>query len=166
MAQDPERVGDMLGWLRGVQGSIPGFIAFATQASLFGRSGGGRSIEINLSGSDLGTLSQVGGQLFGAVREAVPGAQVRPVPSLDPGAPELRAYPRRGEAAPLGVTTSDLGLTLDAFVDGAIVGELGPEGEPQLDVMIRGVRQDGGRIDDADGIRGAPVVTADGSVVP
>ena len=32
--------------------------------------------------------------------------------------------------------------------------------------MIRGVRQDGGRIDDADGIRGAPVVTADGSVVP
>ena len=166
VAQDPERVGDMLDWLRGVQGSIPGFIAFATQASLFGRSGGGRSIEINLSGSDLGTLSQVGGQLFGAVREAVPGAQVRPVPSLDPGAPELRAYPRRGEAAPLGVTTSDLGLTLDAFVDGAIVGELGPEGEPQLDVMIRGVRQDGGRIDDADGIRGAPVVTADGSVVP
>ena len=41
VAQDPERVGEMLGWLRGVQGSIPGFIAFATQASLFGRSGGG-----------------------------------------------------------------------------------------------------------------------------
>lgn len=166
VAQDPERVGEMLSWLRGVQGSIPGFIAFATQASLFGRSGGGRSIEINLSGSDLGTLTQVGGRLFGAVGEAIPGAQVRPVPSLDPGAPELRAYPRRGEAAPLGVTTDALGLTLDAFVDGAIVGELGPEGEPQLDVMIRGVREDGGRIDDADDIRAAPVVAPGGEVVP
>lgn len=166
VADDPERVRDMLSWLQGVQGRIPGFIAFATQASLFGRSGGGRSIEVNLSGSDLGALSRVGGRMFGMLREALPGAQVRPLPSLDAGAPELRAYPHRAQAAPLGVGTADLGLTLDALVDGAVIGELGPDGQPQLDVMIRAAREDGSRFDDPDDIASAPVVTADGEVVP
>jgi HAE1 family hydrophobic/amphiphilic exporter-1 len=166
VADDPDRVDEMLGWLRRVQGRIPGFISFATQASLFGRAGGGRSIEVNLSGSDLGTLTQLGGRMFGALREALPGAQVRPVPSLDPGAPELRAHPRRGESAAVGVTTADVGLTLDALVDGAIVGELGPEGEPQLDVVLRAVREGGVRVDDPDDIRSAPVAAPGGEVVP
>jgi HAE1 family hydrophobic/amphiphilic exporter-1 len=166
VAEDPERVGEMLAWLREVQGQIPGYISFATQASLFGRSAGGRSIEVNLAGSDIGTLTAVGGRLFAALREALPGAQVRPVPSLDPGAPELRAYPRRGESAPLGMDTQSLGLTVDALVDGAVIGELGPPGEPQLDVVARAVRGDGRHIDDASALRSAPVVAPDGSVVP
>ncbi|HJL17124.1 MAG TPA: efflux RND transporter permease subunit [Sandaracinaceae bacterium LLY-WYZ-13_1] len=166
VARDPERVDEMLGWLRRLQGEIPGYISFATQASLFGRAGGGRSIEVDLTGSDLGTLTRVGGAMFGRLQEAIPGAQIRPQPSLDPGAPELRAYPRRGEAAPLGVTTSDLGLTVDALVDGAIIGELGPEGEPQLDVVVRAVREGGERLDDPEDLRTAPVVTPGGEVVP
>lgn len=166
VADDPSRVGEMLAWLRGVQAQIPGFISFATQASLFGRAGGGRSIEVNLSGTDLGTLTEVGARMFDAVREAMPGAQVRPVPSLDPGSPELRARPRRGETAPLGVATTDLGLTLDALVDGAIVGELGPEGEPQLDLVVRAVRGRGERIDEPEEILGVPVATPGGDVVP
>jgi len=166
VAQDPDEVGEMLAWLRQMQGQIPGFISFATQASLFGRAGGGRSIDVDLTGSDLGDLTALGGRMFGMLRETIPGAQIRPVPSLDPGAPELRAYPRRGESAPLGVPTGELGLTLSALVDGAIIGELGPEGEPQLDVVLRAVREGGERLDDAEAIRSAPVAAPDGSVVP
>ncbi len=166
VAEDPERVRDMLAWLQTVHGRIPGFISFATQASLFGRRGGGRSIEVNLVGSDLTRLGQVGGRMFGALREALPGAQVRPVPSLDAGAPELRAYPRRAEAAPLGVTTDEVGLILDALVDGAVVGELGPDGEPQLEVMLRGAREGGGRFDTPAALEAAPVVVAGGEIVP
>ena len=166
IAADPERVDEMMGYLRGVQGQIPGFLSFATKASLFGQAGGGRAIEVNLSGPDLGQLTQVGGRMFGMVQEAIPGAQVRPVPSLDPGAPELRARPRRDEIAPLGLTTADIGLTLDALVDGSIVGELGQPGEPQLDVVVRAVRAGGGRIDDPDAIRSAPVAAPGGEVVP
>ncbi|MBO6936970.1 MAG: efflux RND transporter permease subunit [Deltaproteobacteria bacterium] len=166
IASDPERVDEMMAYLRSVQGDIPGFLAFATKASLFGQAAGGRSIEINLSGSDLGGLTQIGGRMFGMLGERIPGAQIRPVPSLDPGAPELRAYPRRDEAAPLQMTTAQVGLTLDALVDGTIVGELGPPGEPQLDVVVRAVREDGGRLDDADMIRSAPVASPSGEVVP
>ncbi|MFK7985045.1 MAG: efflux RND transporter permease subunit [Sandaracinaceae bacterium] len=165
-AEDPSQVTGMLGYLRGVQGQIPGFISFATQASLFGRAGGSRSIEVNLSGSDLGTLTQLGGRMFGALREALPGAQVRPVPSLDPGAPELRIRPRRAEAAGLGVSTAALGLTVDAYVDGATIGELGPEGSPELDVLLRAVRADGSRVSDPESLRSAPVAVSEGVVVP
>ena len=42
VAEDPERVGEMLAWLQRNQAEIPGFISFATQASLFGRAAGGR----------------------------------------------------------------------------------------------------------------------------
>jgi len=166
IASDPERVDGMMAYLRRIQGDIPGFLAFATKASLFGQAAGGRSIEINLSGSDLGALTQVGGRMFGMLGERIPGAQIRPVPSLDPGAPELRAYPRRDEAAALQMTTAQVGLTLDALVDGAIVGELGPAGEPQLDVVVRAVREGGERIDDPELIRSAPVTSPTGEVVP
>jgi HAE1 family hydrophobic/amphiphilic exporter-1 len=165
VASDPEEVGPMLAWLQGIQSGMPGFTAFTTQASLFGRRGGGRSIEVNLGGSDLGTLTQVGGRMFGRIQQELPGSQVRPIPSLDPGSPELRAYPRRGESAPLGVSTADLGVTLDAIVDGAIVGELGPDGEPQIDLMIRAART-GQSLEDPAGIAGIPVVAPGGEVVP
>lgn len=166
IASDPDKVDEMMAYLRRVQAGIPGFLSFSTKASLFGRAAGGRSIDVDLSGSNLIELTQVGGRVFGALSEAVPGAQIRPVPSLDPGALELRAYPRRDESAGLGFTTADVGLTLDALIDGAIVGELGPEGDPQLDVVVRAVRDDGRRIDDPDAIRSASVATASGEVVP
>ncbi|MEM9068174.1 MAG: efflux RND transporter permease subunit [Myxococcota bacterium] len=165
VATDPTEVKPMLDYLREVQGRMPGFIAFTTQASLFGRSGGGRAIDVNLAGPNLLALSATGRRVFGALKEALPGAQVRPVPSLDPGAPELRARPRRGETAPLGASTAELGLTLDALVDGAIIGELGPEGQPQVDVIARARRSDGGTFETPDDLRSAPVAVA-GEVVP
>ncbi|MCZ7678161.1 MAG: efflux RND transporter permease subunit [Sandaracinaceae bacterium] len=165
-ADDPAKTRELLAWLRGVQSSIPGFFSFTTQASLFGRRGGSRSIEIHLTGRDLGELTAVGGRLMAAVNEALPGAQVRPEPSLDAGAPELRAYPRRREAASLGMPTDELGLTVDALVDGAIVGEVGLAGEAQLDVLLRARRASGGEIADPEALASAPVFTPAGEAVP
>ena len=165
VADDPDRVKELLGWLRGVQSSIPGYFAFTTQASLFGRRGGGRTVEVQITGADLGDLVGAGGALFGAIRGELEGAQVRPVPSLDPGTPELRFHPRRGAAAPLQTPTDTLGLMVDAVADGAIVGELSPPGQPRLDVVLRAVRE-GEAIEDRDAILSAPVVAGSGEVVP
>jgi HAE1 family hydrophobic/amphiphilic exporter-1 len=166
VARDPSQVRELLGWLRGVQGAIPGFFSFTNQASLFGRIGGGRAIEVNLTGADLQQLAGVGGRMMGAVREALPGAQVRPDPSLDPGTPELHVVPRRREAAALGMATDELGLTVDALIDGAVVGELTPAGETSLDVLVRAVREDGVRLEDPDALGSAPVVTPTQQIVP
>ncbi|MBX3247088.1 MAG: efflux RND transporter permease subunit [Myxococcales bacterium] len=166
-AEDPRRLGELTAWLRGVQASIPGFYSFTAQASLFGRrGGGGRSIELDLTGADLQELVRVAGRVMSDVRAALPGAQVRPDPSLDAGALELRAYPRRAEAAPLRPSTQDLGLTLDALVDGAILGRLGRDGEGQIDVVLRGERRSGLSLEDPAALAAAPVVASTGEVVP
>ena len=166
VAENKDDVGRMLDLLRRTQSKIPGMISFATQASLFGRSiGGGRVIEIDIQGSDLPTLTAVGGRLFGDLRRALPGAQIRPVPSLDPGAPELHVVPKRKEAAQLQMGGAELGLVVDALIDGAIIGEYTPVGQPKLDVVLRAVRG-GELLPDASALLSAPVATPSGRSVP
>jgi hydrophobic/amphiphilic exporter-1 (mainly G- bacteria), HAE1 family len=88
IAEDPRRIGDLVTFMRGLQSEIPGVFAFTNQASLFGSTiGGGRSVEIEISGSDLVTLSELGGRMMGMLNERLPRAQVRPIPSL------MRAHP-------------------------------------------------------------------------
>ncbi|MDH3656257.1 MAG: efflux RND transporter permease subunit [Myxococcales bacterium] len=167
VAEHKEDVGRMLDLLRRVQSKIPGMISFATQASLFGRSiGGGRVVEIDIQGPDLQTLTEVGGRLFGDLRTALPGAQIRPVPSLDPGAPELHIIPRRKEAAQLQMGGAELGLVVDALIDGAIIGEYTPAGSPKLDVVMRAVTDGDRLLPDAPALLSAPVATPSGRTVP
>ena len=167
VAENKEDVGRMLDLLRRVQSKIPGMISFATQASLFGRSiGGGRVVEIDIQGPDLQTLSEVGERLFGDLRTALPGAQIRPEPSLDPGAPELHVIPRRREAAQLQMGGAELGLVVDALIDGAIIGEYTPEGSPKLDVVMRAVTDGDRLLQDAPALLSAPVATPSGRTVP
>ncbi len=164
VSDDPTRMKEVVAMVRAAQASVPGVFAFANQASLFGRNlGGGRAIEIDLLSSDqIGTI-QFGQRLMGALREALPGAQVRPIPGLDFGAPEFRVVPRRAQAARFGLTGPDLGLLVDAYVDGAIIGEYGVAGEPKRDVLLRAK---GVAIDDPEALATAPVPTPTGRVVP
>ena len=162
-AQDPARIGDVTTFVRGILREIPGVMGIANQSSLFGRSlSGSRAVDVEITGADLDALAVVGGELMGAIGQALPGAQLRPLPSLDAGGPELQVRPRREEAARLGLNAADIGLAVDALVEGAIIGELGRPGEPQLDVVLR-ARQDARSPGD---LMAAPVATPSGSVVP
>jgi hydrophobic/amphiphilic exporter-1 (mainly G- bacteria), HAE1 family len=167
IAQDPRRIGELVQFLRKLQSEIPGVFAFTNQASLFGGTlGGGRSIEIEISGGNLVTLSGVGTRMLGMLREKMPGAQFRPIPSLDPGAPELRAIPRRDEAAALQLSAADLGLVVSSLVDGTFVGEYGEEGRPKVDVVMRAKDRAGRELTSVAQLSVAPVATPSGHVVP
>ena len=50
--------------------------------------------------------------------QALPGAQIRPIPGSGLGKPRNARYPQPGTLTRLGMTTADLGLTVDAMVDG------------------------------------------------
>jgi len=97
------------------------------------------------------------------ITAALPGSQIRPIPSLDLGAPELSVIPRRETASALGISPSEIGAMVDALVDGRFVGEFSPAGKSQLDVVL--VAGDGGATNPAE-IAATPVATASGSVVP
>jgi HAE1 family hydrophobic/amphiphilic exporter-1 len=167
VAEHDDEAGRLVPFVRATGSKTPGAFAFANQASLFGRSiGASRAVELDVSGSNLDEIIGLSGRLMGEVGEAIPGSQIRPIPSLDRGAPEIHAKPRRDEAASLRVSGAELGLIVDAYVDGAIVGEVGPKGEPKIDVVLRAKRPDGMEIEDPEGLAAAPVAVGNGQLVP
>ena len=162
-AADPERVRELIPIIQGpVFGGVPGTYAIVQQSSLFQRGGGSsRAIDIEITGPDLGQLIGLGGQIFGQLRQVVPGAQSRPIPSLDLGNPEVRILPDRVRAADLGLSARDIGAAVNALMDGALIDGYQYQGE-EIDLVLRG-EEDWFRTQD---ISTLPIYTPRGQLVP
>jgi HAE1 family hydrophobic/amphiphilic exporter-1 len=120
MSKVQERTKELLPYVYGTLRKIPGMIAVVQQPGLFSRGiGKGRSIEVEITGPDLSRLIDFGRQIFMGAMQTLPGSQIRPIPSLDLGNPEMRIIPNRDRLTRLGITTTDLGMTMDVLVDGA-----------------------------------------------
>jgi hydrophobic/amphiphilic exporter-1 (mainly G- bacteria), HAE1 family len=114
-----ERTRELLPYIQNTFKKIPGMYSFVQQASLFSRGlGKSKSVEVEIKGPDLPTLVGLGRRVFGMAMGALPGAQIRPIPGLELGSPEMQVTPDRERLTRLGMTTGDLGLTVDALVDG------------------------------------------------
>lgn len=161
-------VGEMLQFMRQLHGQTPGAISFANQASLFGNGiGAGRAIEVEITGVDLNVMIPLAQQMYGAISQAIPGSQIRPIPLLDLGAPELQVRPRRDDTAGFGVVSPDLALLTNAYIDGAIIGEWGQEGDTKIDVVFRAINDEGDyAYETPEALSSAPVALNTGQVVP
>ncbi len=167
-AHDGSRVAELIPALSRPIFAEPGTFGFMTQPSLFGRGiGGGRAIELNISGPDLETILGVAGQAAGMVAGRLPrseGHQFRPLPGLELGAPEVRLAPNRVRLADAGVNASTLASTVDAYNDGVRVAEITVGGE-RVDLTLKGQAEE--PVDQrTQDIGGFPVVTPDGRIVP
>ena len=161
---EPARVRELIPIIKGpILDGVPGTFAVVQQASLFqrARGGGGRSVDIDITGPDLDRLIELGGRVFGQVSEVVPGAQARPIPSLDLGNPEVRILPDRVRAADLGLSARDIGAAVNALLDGALVDGYQFQGE-EIDLVLRG-EEDWFRTQD---IAALPIYTPRGQLVP
>lgn len=139
LSAEPKRIRELIPVIRRVCGKVPGMITIVQQASLFERAlSGGRTIDIELTGPDLGHLISLGFQVFGKVNGIFPpGTQVRPIPSLELGSPELHLKPLWEHMSGLGLTASDIGYIVDALVDGAYAGDFWYQGD-NIDLVIIG----------------------------
>lgn len=156
---DDAQIRDLIPLFRRAMADIPGIIGIVTQSSLFERGlGGGRTIDIEITGPDLDKLLALGGRIFGQIREILPGSQVRPKPSLDLGSPEVRVHLKRDRAADVQMTNQELGFTIDALVDGAKASDYQFEGD-EIDLTIRGIDQYADRIQDLENL---PIYTPGG----
>jgi len=165
-SMEPTRAGALIPVLQQPVFKEPGTFGFITQPSIFGRGiGGGRSVNLDISGPDLEKVLEVAQRAAGKVGQVLPrneGHQLRPQPGLELGAPEVRVMPDRLRLADSGVTARELGLTVDAFNDGLRVAEITVDGK-RLDLMLTGPEQ---HILETQGIAYLPVVTPDGTIVP
>mgnify|MGYP003319960747 CR=1 FL=1 len=98
------------------------------------------------------------------MREMVLGqdAQAKPNPSLDLSTPEVHIRPRLIQASEMGISTTDLGYTANALIDGAYAGDYFLEGD-KIDLTIIGRLQNA---DSTQEIEALPVATPLGQIVP
>jgi len=157
-----ERTRELLPYIYGVLRNIPGMIAIVQQPSLFSQNiGEGRSIEIEIKGPDLVQLINLGRQVYGLAAQALPNAQIRPIPSLDLGNPEMRIIPNRERLTRLNMTTSDLGLIVDTMVDEAKASTYRLYGE-EIDLVVKSRE---GKLERTQDLPRFPVVAPSGKKV-
>ena len=166
IAVEPDRVGELKPILSKPVFREPGTFGFITQPSIFGRGiGGGRKVDLDISGPDLDTILQTAGQAFNKIVGLFPrpeGNEWRPRPGLELGAPEVRVNPNPLRLSDSGLNTRDLAQTIDSYNDGLRVSQSTVDGK-LMDIMLRG-RSD--LINETQGIGFLPIVTPDGQILP
>ncbi|CCO23960.1 efflux RND transporter permease subunit [Maridesulfovibrio hydrothermalis] len=138
MAKDEERPAELIPLFNRIMNSIPGMFGVSIQASIFESGlGKGRMVAVDFSGTDLNKLIAAAGTMFGMARQAVPGAQVRPIPSLEMLYPEVRIIPDRDRLRAAGMSSRELGEALDVLMDGRKIGDFKQEGKKKIDLKLK-----------------------------
>ncbi|MEZ5950037.1 MAG: efflux RND transporter permease subunit [Planctomycetaceae bacterium] len=174
-ALDPQRSGELIPLIQKTGMTIPDTFAVAKQASLFEQGiAEGRTIDVELIGPDLKKLVQLGlvvlagngkpedqGGIRG-VMQLIPNVQARPIPSLDLSNPEFHLRPRLLQAADMGISSDDLGYTVNALLDGAYAGDYFVGGD-KIDLTIIGGDQS---VKSADELAALSIATPNGRLIP
>ena len=136
---DSSRIDEMMSIVQTeVLVDLPDTQAFVQRSSLlnFGFDGG-RAINVDFSGNDINQLSSVVVQGMGIINEALPGAQVRPIPSPAIAEPELQLIPDDRRITAAGLDRASLATIVRALTSGAFVGEYF-DGNDRMDMILRG----------------------------
>ncbi len=140
VAQDMRKVKGILPLCQRMIRGIPGVFGVVTQMGIFEtRLGRGRTVVVNVTGQHLDSLVTASRNIFGTISKRIPGAQIRPVPSLEVAYPEANFVPNRERLAANGLSAQDLGIVLDVLMDGRKVDEFKRPGLTSLDLILTGV---------------------------
>jgi len=162
-ASDPQRAHELVGFMKTMTDAIPGVKAYVSQTGIFqgGWGSSSRQIEVHIVGPDLDRLVQLGADIRNRVRTQIPGASVYPVPSLEMGKPELRVQPNKLRVAESGLTTNQIGYTVDAYIDSAFADKYVMDGD-EIDLSIAIQNDYAADIP----LEELPIPTANGEILP
>ena len=143
MSKEEQRAGELVPLFAKTIMSIPGMFGVSNQAGIFQtRLGGGRTIDVDISAKDLNTIVRVAGTMFGMIRKEIPGAQVRPKPSIELLYPEIMIIPERDRLRAVDMTASELGTDLDVLMDGKKIGDFKQTGQKKIDLVLKTSNRD------------------------
>lgn len=138
ISSDQGRTAELLPVAQEMVNSQPGIFGISEQSSIFNQGiGRGRNIDIDFSGPILEDLVDSAGRAMQIVREHIPDAQIRPVPSLDLLFPEVQFVPDGDKLRSVGMTAQDFGVALDILMDGRPIGDYKEEGKKKVDLVVK-----------------------------
>jgi len=143
---------------------FPAMRSFVTRGSIFsGNSGGTRSINVDVSGPDIGKLYAAAQAIVLEARQVFANPQVRSEPSgLSLAQPFLEVRPDWERAAELGISAADLGYFVWAYSDGAYVDEFFLD-DDKIDMYLYSTE---GTIEHPEDISGLYLYSDTGTAVP
>ncbi|MFW5497857.1 MULTISPECIES: efflux RND transporter permease subunit [unclassified Maridesulfovibrio] len=164
ISKDEDRPAAMIPLFNRIMNSIPGMFGVSIQASIFETGlGKGRMVAVDFSGPELPKLMAAAGTMFGMAREAIPGGQVRPIPSLEMLYPEVRIVPDRDRLRAAGLSSQEIGEALDVLMDGRKIGDFKEEGKKKIDLKLMA---SGKRVSTPEDLYESLVATPQGWAVP
>jgi HAE1 family hydrophobic/amphiphilic exporter-1 len=164
IAEEWDRARELLPLFNRMIYTIPGMYGVSLQPGVFqNRLGRGRSVEVDVSGDDLNQIVTAAGAIFGKLRQGMPGAQVRPVPSIELTYPEVRFIPDRDRLRANGFSARDFGMALDVMMDGATIGDYKAEGKKKIDLVVKTADDS---ITTPEQLYSASLATPQGEIVP
>ncbi|MDX1609489.1 MAG: efflux RND transporter permease subunit [Halofilum sp. (in: g-proteobacteria)] len=142
----------------------PGMRAFATRGSIItSNDGGTRSINLDISGTNLAAIYDAANTLYDRVETVFDGPRIQANPSsLSLAQPLIEVRPDWDRAAELGMDTADIGFNVAALTDGAYADDFYLAND-KIDIYIYG---SGGPDADPATLADLPVHTPGGGVVP
>lgn len=159
-----QEVKELIPLMSGISNSFPGIYGVSVQRGIFASGlGEGRNVDVDISGSDMQQIANAAAQMFGSLRQKIPQAQVRPVPSFELLYPEIRFLPDAQRLKSVGLSTAELGVILDVLMDGRDIGDFKPEGEKTFDLVLKGANDE---VRTPEALYQALVITPQGDMVP
>ena len=164
ISDEEQRAAEYIPFMMPLVNSFPGIFGISLQRGVFEQGiGEGRNIDIDISGVDIERLAQIGGILFGTLREKMPGAQVRPVPSIEVLFPEAQLIPDRNALATVGLDSTRFGFAADVLLDGRKISEYAEKGKKSIDMILK---SDDERINSPEALYLTQIATPSAGLVP
>ena len=133
-----DRAKELIPMFRPLVNSIPSTIGVSLQSGVFENGiGEGNTVNIDISGEKIENIANIGMQLFGATMQTVKGSQVRPVPSVELLYPEVRIKPNQDALKALGMSSQDLGNSIDVLMSGRNIGDFEQDGKKKIDLILK-----------------------------
>ena len=118
-------------------GPLPGVFSFFQQISLFSSGESqGNTVNVEIRGDDLQQVNASAGILLAKIMEAGFGYPQPSPANFAMGRPEIQVFPKRTQAADLGMSVESVGFVAEALVKGAYVGEFNDKGD-KIDMVIK-----------------------------
>ena len=137
---DEQRAGDYKPLLQSIVNQIPGIRGSTSQSLLFKVGGGqGNEFKMNVSGNmSYEQLISIVQLIQERIYREMEDVQMQISPSANPVYPEVQLTPDRETIMAAGLTTEEVGIAVDVYLDGRKVGEFKDPEIGTIDISLRG----------------------------
>lgn len=134
IANNPSRIKELMRYAQESIDSVPNLKGVILQQEIFSGASSS-SIDINITGSNLDSLSASAQKIIDLVKEKLPNVSVRIIPSLDANNHEINLYPDGNALALNGLNMQSFGTITEVMLKGKNVGDFREDGK-LLDMIL------------------------------